>query len=103
LQPDKTSGTIKEQLAAISPSLEILCRKRESRVKEFADVQLQIQILRDEIAGNLHLGEHLETPHVNEDDISVRKLNEYLSELQALQKEKVGHNTFKMTDNIPLI
>jgi len=72
-------------------------------VKEFADVQLQIQILRDEIAWNLHLGEHLETPHVNEDDISVRKLNEYLSELQALQKEKVGHNTFKMTDNIPLI
>jgi protein regulator of cytokinesis 1 len=74
----------------MSPSLEILCRKRESRVKEFADVQLQIQILRDEIAGNLHVSEHLETPHVNEDDLSVRKLNEYLSELQALQKEKVN-------------
>ncbi|WVZ79428.1 hypothetical protein U9M48_027008 [Paspalum notatum var. saurae] len=51
--PDKTHGTIKEQLAAISPSLEILCRKRESRVKEFADVQLQIQTLHGEIAGNL--------------------------------------------------
>lgn len=59
-------------------------------MKEFADVQLQIQILRDEIAGNLHVSEHLETPHVNEDDLSVRKLNEYLSELQALQKEKVN-------------
>ncbi|KAJ1259882.1 hypothetical protein BS78_10G189900 [Paspalum vaginatum] len=86
--PDKTHGTIKEQLAAISPSLEILCRKRESRVKEFADVQLQIQTLHSEIAGNLQVGEHLETPHVNEDDLSLRKLNEFLSELQALQKEK---------------
>jgi len=86
--PDKTSGTIKEQLAAISPSLETLRRKKESRVKEFAHVQLQIQILRDEIAGDLHIGEQLETPHVNADDLSVRRLNEYLSELQALQKEK---------------
>jgi hypothetical protein len=31
-------------------------------------------------------------PHVNEDDLLVRKLNEYLSELQALQKEKVVTN-----------
>ncbi|XP_062229246.1 65-kDa microtubule-associated protein 1-like [Phragmites australis] len=86
--PDETTGTIKEQLAAISPSLEQLCRKKESRVKEFADVQLQIQTLRGEIAGNLQVGDHLDTPHVNEDDLSVKKLNEFLSELQALQKEK---------------
>ncbi|CAN6220818.1 unnamed protein product [Urochloa humidicola] len=86
--PDKTTGTIKEQLAAISPSLELLCRKRDSRVKEFADVQLQIQTLRGEITGNLQFGEHLETSHVNEDDLSVKKLNEFLFELQALQKEK---------------
>lgn len=58
-------------------------------MKEFADVQLQIQTLRDEIAGNLHVGGHLESPQVNEDDLSVKKLNEFLSELQALQKEKV--------------
>ncbi|KAL6873362.1 hypothetical protein ACP4OV_013444 [Aristida adscensionis] len=86
--PDKTTGTIKEQLAAISPSLEQLCRKKENRVKEFADVLLQIQALRGEIAGNLQIGEHLGAPQVNEDDLSVKKLNEYLSELQALQKEK---------------
>jgi hypothetical protein len=89
LQPEKTPGTIKEQLAAISPSLEQLNRKKESRVKEFADVLLQIQTLRGEIAGNLQVGDHLETPHINEDDLSVKKLNEFLSELQALQKEKV--------------
>jgi Ase1/PRC1/MAP65 family protein len=89
LQPDKTTGTIKEQLAAISPSLEQLYRKKESRVKEFADVLLQIQTLRGEISGNLQVGDHLETPHINEDDLSVKKLNKFLSELQALQKEKV--------------
>jgi protein regulator of cytokinesis 1 len=72
--------------------LELLCRKRDSRVKEFSDVQLQIQTLRGEITGNLQSGELLETPHVNEDDLSVKKLNEFLFELQALQKEKVVTN-----------
>lgn len=69
--------------------MELLCKKRESRVKEFAGIQLQIQTLRGEITGNLQIGEHLETPHVNEDDLSLKKLNEFLFELQALQKEKV--------------
>uniref|UniRef100_A0ACD5WTQ6 Uncharacterized protein n=1 Tax=Avena sativa TaxID=4498 RepID=A0ACD5WTQ6_AVESA len=86
--PDKTTGTIKEQLAATSPSLEQLCRKKEKRVKEFADVQLQIQTIRGEIAGSLQVGDHLQTPHVDEDDLSMKKLNEFLFELQALQKEK---------------
>jgi protein regulator of cytokinesis 1 len=90
LQPDKTTGTIKEQLAATSPFLEQLCRKKEKRVKEFADVQLQIQTIRGEIAGSLQVGDHLGTPHVDEDDLSMKKLNEFLFELQALQKEKVG-------------
>ncbi|KAE8774789.1 65-kDa microtubule-associated protein 1-like [Hordeum vulgare] len=86
--PDKTTGTIKEQLAATSPFLEQLCRKKEKRVKEFADVQLQIQTIRGEIAGTLQVGDHLEMPYVNEDDLSMKKLNEFLFELQALQKEK---------------
>ncbi|KAM0919053.1 hypothetical protein ACQ4PT_008458 [Festuca glaucescens] len=86
--PDKTTGTIKEQLAATSPFLEQLCRKKEKRVKEFADVQLQIQTIHGEIAGSLQVGDHLETPHVDEDDLSMKKLNEFLFELQALQKEK---------------
>ena len=59
-------------------------------MKEFADVQLQIQTIRGEIAGTLQVGDHLEMPHVNEDDLSMKKLNEFLFELQALQKEKVG-------------
>lgn len=86
--PDKTTGTIKEQLEAISPFLEKLCREKDKRVREFAGVQLQIQTIRGEIAGSLQVGDHMETPRVNEDDLSTKKLNEFLSELQALQKEK---------------
>lgn len=97
MQPDKTTGTIKEQLEAISPFLEKLCREKDKRVREFADVQLQIQTIRGEIAGSLQVGDHMETPRVNEDDLSTKKLNEFLSELQALQKEKVGTLFFIFT------
>lgn len=87
LQPEKTSGTIKEQLAAIAPALEQLWKQKEERVKEFSDVQSQIQKICGEIAGNLNLSE---TPAVDESDLSLKKLDEYQSELQDLQKEKVN-------------
>lgn len=83
--PEKTSGTIKEQLAAIAPALEQLWKQKEERVKEFSDVQSQIQKICGEIAGNLNLSE---TPAVDESDLSLKKLDEYQSELQDLQKEK---------------
>lgn len=87
LQPEKTSGTIKEQLAAIAPALEQLWKQKEERVKEFSDVQSQIQKICGEIAGNLNLSE---TPAVDESDLSLKKLDECQSELQDLQKEKVN-------------
>ena len=43
LQPDKASGTIKEQLAAIAPILEQLWKQKEERITEFSNVQSQIQ------------------------------------------------------------
>ncbi|KAL6199421.1 hypothetical protein ACLB2K_029205 [Fragaria x ananassa] len=83
--PEKTSGTIKEQLVAIAPALEQLWKQKEERVTQFADVQSQIQKIFGEIAGNLSLGE---TPAVDESDLSLKKLDEYQSQLQDLQKEK---------------
>ncbi|XP_072969129.1 65-kDa microtubule-associated protein 1-like [Typha angustifolia] len=85
--PDKSSGTIKEQLAAVAPVLEQLCKQKEERVKEFAAVQLQIQKIRGEISGNLKNSE-IGTPRVDEEDLSLNKLEEYHSQLQELQKEK---------------
>lgn len=83
--PEKTSGTIKEQLAAIAPALEQLWKQKEERVKEFSDVQSQIQKICGEIAGNLNVNE---TPAVDETDLSLKRLDEYHAQLQELQKEK---------------
>lgn len=71
---------------AIAPALEQLWKQKEERVTQFADVQSQIQKICGEIAGNLSLGE---TPAVDESDLSLKKLDEYQSQLQDLQKEKV--------------
>ncbi|OWM85860.1 65-kDa microtubule-associated protein 1-like [Punica granatum] len=84
--PDTTSGTIKEQLESIAPALEQLWKQKEERVKQFSDVQSQIQKICGEIAGNLSMGE--QAPAVDESDLSLKKLDEYQAQLQELQKEK---------------
>lgn len=89
LQPGKTTGTIKEQLAAITPALELLWKQKEERIKEFSDVQSQIQKICGEIAGTLTVND--QNPAVDETDLSLKKLDEYQSHLQELQKEKVEH------------
>ena len=86
-QPENTYGTINEQLPAIAPVLEQLWQQKEERIKEFSDVQSQIQQICGEIAGNLNLNDV--SPAVDESDLSLKKLDEYQSELQELQKEKV--------------
>lgn len=86
LQPENTSGTIKEQLAAVAPALERLLQQKEERVKEFSEVQLQIQKICGEITGNL---QQVGTPAVDETDLSLKKLDEYQVQLKELQKEKV--------------
>ncbi|KAG9445290.1 hypothetical protein H6P81_016630 [Aristolochia fimbriata] len=86
--PDKSTGTIKEQLAAIAPLLEQLLKQKEERVKEFTDVQSQIQKIRAEISGNIDTIEKAGPPTVDEEDLSLTKLDDFQSQLQELQKEK---------------
>ncbi|KAL0729048.1 hypothetical protein Bca4012_025141 [Brassica carinata] len=83
--PDKSHGTIKEQLAAIAPALEQLWEQKEERVREFSDVQSQIQKISGEIAGGLS---NELPPIVDESDLSLKKLDSFHSQLQELQKEK---------------
>ncbi|XP_073273441.1 65-kDa microtubule-associated protein 1-like [Primulina huaijiensis] len=83
--PEKTSGNIKEQLAAIHPALEKLLKQKDERRKEFADVHSQIQKICAEIDGS---GDQAESPAVEESDLSVKKLNGFQAQLQDLQKEK---------------
>lgn len=83
--PEKSSGTINEQLAAISPALEQLRKKKKDRVKEFVDVQSQIQKICNEIDGD---DEQLVSPAVDETDLSLKKLDEFQTQLKELQEEK---------------
>ncbi|XP_047334941.1 65-kDa microtubule-associated protein 1-like [Impatiens glandulifera] len=83
--PDRDSGTIKEQLSSIAPTLEKLWKQKDERITEFFKVQSQIQKIRGEITGtNGHLGD----PSVDESDLSIKKLDDFQSQLQELQKEK---------------
>lgn len=90
LQPEKSSGTIKEQLAAIAPTLNQLNKQKEERVREFVDVQSQIEKICGEIAGTLEVGDEVGPPEVDEDDLSLEKLEDFRAQLQELQKEKVS-------------
>lgn len=83
--PEKTSGTIKEQLADIAPALELLWKQKDERIKEFSDVQTQIQKIRGEIAGS---GDRAGNQAVDVSDLSLKKLDEFHEQLQELQKEK---------------
>ncbi|XP_057486194.1 65-kDa microtubule-associated protein 1-like [Actinidia eriantha] len=83
--PEKSSGTIKEQLVAIAPALERLWKQKEERIKEFFDVQSQIQKICGEITGT---SEQVGSPVVDESDLSLKKLDEFQSQLQELLKEK---------------
>ncbi|KAK7316801.1 hypothetical protein RJT34_00526 [Clitoria ternatea] len=85
--PEKTSGTIKEQLAAIAPILKQLWQQKEERIKEFSDVQSQIQKICGEIAGELN-PDSTRSFAVDESDLSLKKLDGYQSQLQDLQREK---------------
>ncbi|GAA0184128.1 non-motor microtubule binding protein [Lithospermum erythrorhizon] len=83
--PEKSSGTIKEQLASITPVLEQLWTQKDERVKEFSDVQSQIQKICGEIAGT---SEQADSPVVDESDLSLKKLAEFHAHLEELHKEK---------------
>ncbi|KRY02402.1 65-kDa microtubule-associated protein 1, partial [Trichinella patagoniensis] len=58
--------------------LEQLCKQKEDR----------IQTTCAEIGGTLRVGEKVGMPVVDENDLSLRKLDEFQYHLQELQKEK---------------
>jgi len=63
-------------------------RKRE-RINQFHAVQGQIQKIKAEIAGLSEYDNSAVTVTVNENDLSLTKLEEYQAELKKLQNEKV--------------
>jgi protein regulator of cytokinesis 1 len=86
-QPEKMTGTLKEQLDSITPALREMRLRKDDRVKIYR-VQGQIQKISAEIAGQ---PEYNDSPMatVNENDLSLKKLEEYQVDLQRLHNEKV--------------
>ena len=70
----------------VTPLVEDLKLKKEERIKQFADIKGQIEIINGEILGYSQI---TNTVNLEEQDLSTRKLGEYQSHLRSLQKEKV--------------
>ncbi|CAA2991400.1 65-kDa microtubule-associated 8 [Olea europaea subsp. europaea] len=87
-RPEKMTGTLKEQLKSISPALKEMQFRREDRVKQFRVVQGQIQKISAEIAGQPVYNDSFSNVAVNENDLSLKKLEEYQNELERLHAEK---------------
>nr|CAD1837370.1 unnamed protein product [Ananas comosus var. bracteatus] len=84
VQMQKAHMSLKEQLASVMPLLEDLRVKKEERIKQFSEVRSQIDKISAEISGqNLQY-----SSYADELDMSIRKLDEYQTQLQNLQKEK---------------
>lgn len=85
MQADKRLTSLKGQLAFITPMVEDLRSKKDERVKKFTEIRSEIEKISAEIdRNNLQTG----LSERDEDDLSVRKLNGYQSQLRSLQKEK---------------
>ncbi|KHG06965.1 65-kDa microtubule-associated 8 -like protein [Gossypium arboreum] len=87
-RPEKMSGTIKQQLDSITPALREMRLRKEERVNQFRAVQGQIQKISAEIAGQSEYDDSITNVKVNENDLSLKKLEEYQNELQRLHNEK---------------
>ncbi|XP_011086778.1 65-kDa microtubule-associated protein 8 isoform X1 [Sesamum indicum] len=87
-RPEKMAGTLKEQLNSITPALREMQLRKEERVKQFRVVQGQIHKISAEIAGRTEYNDSSSAVWVNENDLSLKKLEEYQNELQRLHSEK---------------
>ncbi|XP_059655286.1 65-kDa microtubule-associated protein 6-like isoform X2 [Cornus florida] len=88
IQTEKKSTSLREQLALVMPLVEDLKLKKEERIKQFAEIKTQIEKITGEISGYSHLTSAVGFLNLEEQDLSLRKLSEYQTHLQTLQKEK---------------
>ncbi|KAI8538580.1 hypothetical protein RHMOL_Rhmol09G0115000 [Rhododendron molle] len=87
-QMEKKAASLKEQIAYVTPLVEDLKLKKEERVKQFVELKAQIDRITAEVSGYSHLINASSSWNLEEQDLSLRKLTEYQTELRTLQKEK---------------
>ncbi|GLT27693.1 hypothetical protein SLA2020_026720 [Shorea laevis] len=106
LQTEKTATSLKQKLASVTPLLEDLRMKKEERMKQFADIRAQIEKISGEISGYSHLSDTMmNSLTLEEQDLSLRRLTEYQTHLQTLQKEKSArlHKVLEYVNEVHLL
>lgn len=71
---------------SITPQLEEMRKRKGERLKQFLEVMEQIRNISVEVMPT----EYNPSRHVDESDLSIRKLEDLYRQLESLQKEKVG-------------
>ncbi|EPS59050.1 hypothetical protein M569_15760, partial [Genlisea aurea] len=85
----RRAKSLREQMAAITPVVEDLKLKKEERMKQFTDIKMQIEKIAGEISGyGSSEVASFRSMNSDEEDLSLRKLNEFQTNLSALQKVK---------------
>ncbi|CAN0862662.1 65-kDa microtubule-associated protein 5 [Linum grandiflorum] len=83
----RVKGTLKQKLSAVKPVLQDLRQRKQARVSELYEIQLQIAQICAEIAGK-DLSSHSADLQIDERDLTVKRLGELKSYLKELQTEK---------------
>ncbi|KAL0705394.1 hypothetical protein Bca4012_071819 [Brassica carinata] len=87
-RPEKKEGTLREQLDAIAPALREMRLRKDERVKQVRSVKGEIQKISAEIAGRSTYEESSTNIKIDDNDLSIKKLEEYQNELHRLHDEK---------------
>ncbi|KAJ9135666.1 hypothetical protein P3X46_032820 [Hevea brasiliensis] len=100
---EKRAPSLKVKLASVNPLVDDLRTKKEERTKQFADIKAQIEKISGEISGYDNLNNSLMSSlTLDEQDLSLRKLNEYKTHLRTLQKKKSDrlHKVFDYVNEV---
>ncbi|VAH88598.1 unnamed protein product [Triticum turgidum subsp. durum] len=82
-------ASLKEQLAAVTPLLDDLRAMKEERIKQFSNVQSQIETINAQISDhNCQHDDGSSKRLTNDHDLSTRRLADLQMQLRNLQKEK---------------
>ncbi|TYH25069.1 hypothetical protein ES288_A03G139900v1 [Gossypium darwinii] len=106
IQKEKKMAPLKEKLASITPLLEDLRTKKEERRKQFADIKNQIKKISGEISCYNYPNDTMISCLTLEDqDLSLRRLTEFQTRLQTLQKEKSDrlHKVLEYVNEVHLL
>lgn len=80
------ASCLKKELAAVLPQLEMMEKKKSERKLQFTEILDQIYNISKELCTST---DKSCIPVIDDSDLSLRRLEEFKTELQSLENEKV--------------